>query len=376
MPMKLTRRAALIAPLLIPHTMKAGPRARVLDTSIISLDHEHYHGWPTLARRGNGELLVACSGGRETHVCPFGRVDLIRSKDDGRTWTWPETLMDTAIDDRDAGVLETSRGSILVSTFTSLAYEPSLEKAANWPAERLARWKGVHARLDAAQRKAMLGTWLLRSTDGGMNWSAPYRVPVNSPHGPIALKDGTLLYAGKQLWSPATRIGVTMSKDDGVTWTAMKELPTRPGDDFSQYHELHAVQAANGRIIVQIRNHNKTNERETLQCESEDGGKTWTTPHPIGVWGLPSHLVRLRNGNLLMSYGYRRKPFGNQARLSVDHGKTWSEPVMLSEDGASGDLGYPSTAELGNGDLLTVWYELRPDSPRAVLRQTRWRIEA
>lgn len=374
--MKLTRRAALIAPLLIPHTMKAGPRARVLDTSIISLDHEHYHGWPTLARRGNGELLVACSGGRETHVCPFGRVDLIRSKDDGRTWTWPETLMDTAIDDRDAGVLETSRGSILVSTFTSLAYEPSLEKAANWPAERLARWKGVHARLDAAQRKAMLGTWLLRSTDGGMNWSAPYRVPVNSPHGPIALKDGTLLYAGKQLWSSATRIGVTMSKDDGVTWTAMKELPTRPGDDFSQYHELHAVQAANGRIIVQIRNHNKTNERETLQCESEDGGKTWTTPHPIGVWGLPSHLVRLRNGNLLMSYGYRRKPFGNQARLSVDHGKTWSEPVMLSEDGASGDLGYPSTAELGNGDLLTVWYELRPDSPRAVLRQTRWRIEA
>jgi hypothetical protein len=281
--------------------------------------------------------------------------------------------MDTAIDDRDAGVLETPRGSLLVSTFTSLAYEPSLEKAANWPSERLTRWKAVHARLDSSQRKAMLGTWLIRSTDGGMNWSAPYRVPVNSPHGPIALKDGTLLYAGKQLWSSPTRVGITMSKDDGVTWSPMKELPTRPGDDFNAYHELHAVQAANGRIIVQIRNHNETNARETLQCESEDGGKTFTTPHPIGVWGLPSHLLRLRNGNLLMSYGHRRKPFGNQARLSVDHGKTWSEPVLLSEDGASGDLGYPSTVELGNGDLLTVWYELRPDSPRAVLRQARWK---
>jgi len=361
---------------MIRHALKASPHARILDTRVISLDQENYHGWATLARRSNGELLVACSGGRETHVCPFGRVDLIRSKDDGRTWTWPETLMDTAIDDRDAGVVETTRGSILVSTFTSLAYEPVLEKATNWQPERLARWKAVNARLDAAQRKAMLGTWLLRSADGGMNWSAPYRVPVNSPHGPIVLKDGTLLYAGKQLWSPKTRVGISLSKDDGVTWSAMKELPTRPGDDSAQYHELHAVQAANGRIIVQIRNHNDANSRETLQCESEDGGKTWTTPHPIGVWGLPSHLLRLRNGNLLMSYGYRRKPHGNQARLSVDHGKTWSEPIMLSEDGHSGDLGYPSTVELSNGDLLTVWYELRPDSPRAVLRQARWQIES
>jgi hypothetical protein len=44
---------------------------------------------------------------------------------------------------------------------------------------------------------------------------------------------------------------------------------------------------------------------ETLQCESADGGKTWCEPHEIGVWGLPSHLLRLRNGNLLMTYGYR-----------------------------------------------------------------------
>ena len=41
---------------------------------------------------------------------------------------------------------------------------------------------------------------MLRSTDGGMNWSAPYRVPVNSPHGPVALSSGRLVYAGKKLW--------------------------------------------------------------------------------------------------------------------------------------------------------------------------------
>ena len=66
-------------------------------------------GWPTLARCRNGQLLLVCSGGREAHVCPFGRVELMRSHDQGQTWTWPEIVMDGPIDDRDAGVLETAK---------------------------------------------------------------------------------------------------------------------------------------------------------------------------------------------------------------------------------------------------------------------------
>ena len=84
--------------------------------------------------------------------------------------------------------------------------------------------------------------------------------------------------------------------------------------------------------------------------------------------------MRLRDGRLLMTYGHRRPPFGNQARTSTDHGRTWSEPLVISADGASGDLGYPSTVELGDGSLATVWYELSKGSPRAVLRQARWSI--
>jgi len=45
---------------------------------IISQQAEFYHGWPTLARRQEGGLMVAYSGGRETHVCPFGRVEISR----------------------------------------------------------------------------------------------------------------------------------------------------------------------------------------------------------------------------------------------------------------------------------------------------------
>jgi sialidase-1 len=97
-------------------------------------------------------------------------------------------------------------------------------------------------------------------------------------------------------------------------------------------------------------------------------------PRAIGVWGLPSFLLRLRDGRLLMTYGYRRAPFGNQGRLSADHGRTWSEPFTISSDGTSGDLGYPSTVELSDGAFLTLWYETLADSPHAVLRQARWRL--
>ena len=134
---------------------QGGPRADVSDTRVISLDAQHYHGWPTAARLRSGRLLVVCSGGREEHVCPFGRVDLYVSDDDGQSWGWPRTLLDSDIDDRDAGMLETASGALLVTTFTSLAYEPILAKAkasGGWEAAKLRRWQAAHNRLSAAQR--------------------------------------------------------------------------------------------------------------------------------------------------------------------------------------------------------------------------------
>ncbi len=349
------------------------PGFDISQTRVISHLAHRYHGWPTLARRKNGQLLLVCSGGRESHVCPFGRVELMRSDDGGRSWSWPQTLIDTAIDDRDAGVLETPTGSLLVTTFTSLAFEQP-RYFARADKQQVARWRAARDRVPEATRKKMLGEWIIRSSDGGQSWSAPSRCGVNSPHGPIALSDGCLLYAGKELYHGTNRIGAALSVDDGVSWKWSGTIPSRPGDDHRQYHELHAVEAAPGKLIAHIRNHNPRHAGETLQSESADGGRTWSTPHEIGVWGLPSHLLKLADGRLLMSYGHRRKPFGNQVRISDDAGATWSEPIGLSEDGIGGDLGYPSTVQLDNGHLVTAWYEKMKGSSLAVLRQARWRL--
>jgi sialidase-1 len=374
--------------LLVPIHLFSQPVAKVLETKVISQQPELYHGWSTLAQQADGKLWVTWSGGREGHVCPFGQVCAMTSNDGGKTWTFPRVLLDGAIDDRDSGVLETAKGTLLVTTFTSLAYLDSFKKMSvmaelgkeGWKnksmgPEQFARWKAAHERLNDDARKAELGEWLIRSTDGGKTWSTRLPTVVNSPHGPTQLKDGRLLYAGKQLWTEDRRVGVAVSEDDGASWKWLADIPSRPGDGAENgYHELHMVEAANGTLIAHIRNHNAVNKGETLQTESTDGGRTWSVPHSIGVWGLPSHLLRLKNGQLLMSYGHRRKPYGNQARLSKDHGVTWSEPVTISADGIGGDLGYPSTVELADGSFVTVWYETMSKTSKAVLRQAHWKL--
>ena len=379
--------ASLAALVSSPRPARAAGEPVILETRVISQQPEFYHGWSTLARRSNGELWLTWSGGRIAHVCPFGQLCAMTSKDDGKSWTYPRVLLDTAIDDRDSGVLETAKGTLIATTFTSLAYEPYLEKgkqfgeltAKGWTTKEMKRelfqkWKACHERLSAEERKAELGEWLIRSEDGGRSWSGRIPTTVNSPHGPIQLSDGRLLYAGKQLWTEDRKIGVCQSTDDGLTWQWLAEIPAREGDDPAKsYHELHSVEADNGTLVAQIRNHNKANAGWTLQTESTDGGKTWSVPRPI-CYGLPSHLLKLRDGRLLMSYGHRRAPYGNQARISDDHGATWSDAMIISGDGPGGDLGYPSTVELGDGSLLTVWYESMKGPQLAVLRQAHWKL--
>jgi hypothetical protein len=93
----------------------------------------------------------------------------------------------------------------------------------------------------------------------------------------------------------------------------------------------------------------------------------------MGLWGIPSFLMKLADDRLLMTYGHRRAPLGIQARVSDDNGDSWSEPLVVYGEGKSGDLGYPSTVQLDDGSLLTVWYEV-VDGPLSKLRLCRWTI--
>ena len=102
---------------------KPGPNAEIISTRVICKQPGKYIGWPSITQTRSGELLVVFSGDREAHVCPFGITQMIRSSDLGQTWTDPVTINNTPLDDRDAGILETSKGTLLVNWFTSLAFD-------------------------------------------------------------------------------------------------------------------------------------------------------------------------------------------------------------------------------------------------------------
>src|SRR5260221_4717222 len=143
---------------------ESAPRAVVDEVRTISLQPQYYHGWPTVTRRRNGDLVLVVSGGREGHICPFGRVEMMGSHDQGATWHWPHIILDSPSDDRDAGILETGKGTLLATTFTSLAYESILLGAEKkqgqpgaWPEDRLPAGQPAGTRASPKQGTPMLG---------------------------------------------------------------------------------------------------------------------------------------------------------------------------------------------------------------------------
>jgi len=369
---------------------------RVLKKEIISKENT-YHGWPTLAKRKNGELLVVCSGGRQAHVCPYGKIYLYRSVD-GEKWDGPMVLYDSILDDRDPGIIETNKGTILVSWFTSLTWMNYLYRAEigviDWLSkETCENWRKIREKIVSGNINVddELDVWMIRSQDSGKTWSERYKIPLHSPHGPVQLKNGTLVFAGRRSLPPHRRslygsslygldremaeIAVAESNDDGKTWKIIGEVPVLPPIPPDNFSEPSIVETLSGKLIMHIRNDCKSVfPGETLQSESVDGGKTWSVPYSIGVKGYPSHLILLKNGWILMTYGYREKPFGIQARISKDEGKTWSEPLIISDDGCCSDLGYPSSVEMDDKIIITVWYEVIKNNPFAVLKMAQWKI--
>jgi len=341
-----------------------------------------YIGWPTIVRAADGELLIAFSGDRESHVCPFGKTQLVRSRDGGKTWSAPETINDTPLDDRDAGILVSSKGTVLVTWFTSLAFEEiaGLKKSVEGP------WRDPIARITSNDRTKWLGNWIRRSADGGKAWGEFIDSLVSAPHGPIELKDGRQLYLGinQRVGSyksaeppPGQRIAAAESRDDGRTWSRIGFVPIPKGVGSGGFHEPHVVETGDGKLVGMIRHHGQPGDQVLWQTESADGGKTWTEARPTAIWGLPPHLIRLRDGRLLVSYGHRRPPFGERGCLSRDGGATWDlAHEILIQDAPNGDLGYPASIQLDDETVLTIYYQIDRPGEKTCLMGTVWKLSA
>ena len=375
--------------------------AEVIWTRSLLGRSERFAAWPTAFRTAKGEILVVYSGDREGHVCPYGKVQLIRSRDGGETWSKPETICNSRIDDRDAGIIELANGNLVLFWFTSLAFYEYKDVLARNP-----KYGEIYRSIPDEVKHRELGSWSRRSTDGGRTWSAPVRVPVMTPHGGVLLKDGRImvvgthdgqvdgLFKGEKGFAPRS-YGVAVSEDKGRSFRKIADIPLGSILPHWSLAEPTVFESKDGTLTALFRyelpatglivdgkpfdgnTHNEsTYPRYMLKSVSTDGGRTWSPLERTNVDGFPPHVLRLGDGRLVLTYASRtvgRR--GVYAVLSADDGKTWdvgNEFRLVSTEAE--DIGYPSTVENQDGTLMTVCYGKPPDGGMTTVIGTKWRL--
>jgi len=356
--------------------------AGIISHQTLFQDDEIYAAWPALVRAPNGDILLAFIR-TEQHLSPNAAIVTMRSRDQGITWSQPTVAYDTPIDDRECGLTVGPQGTLLLhvwSTFWKSADYTALA-AGSYPQPMIERWI---KQVDSPAYRAggsFQGSHILVSHDSGLTWSAPLAGP-DTIHGGITLQNGSLLVAAYRQEEKSVSIYTAVTPQG--PWT-LRHLVRSPTPETLHFGEPHVLQLPSGRIIVMIRTDAVPYDdgRADLvlwETYSDDNGQTWAKPFPTPLWGFPPHLTSLQDGRVLVSYGYRRKPFGERAALSPD-GINWdaSQVIVLRDDAPNLDLGYPASLEVSPGVLLTVYYQKPALDPadrhrhKTAIMATRWR---
>ena len=310
--------------LLLPIVSLGAQQPRLLteaNHSVIYRNQGQYSAFPRLYQLPDGTLHVTFRARvTSSHVEP--RADTMRfvSKNGGRTWQATED---------DAHNPKWASGSAKPGRLV----DPNAHAWRYVAAERRNEFEGqgieVRNSPDARVTYAH-GCYVRVSEDNGTTWTqreidVPKKGLIMSFLGPatdLRLNANTILCS--VYGRPTANIRfyeswLLRSEDDGLTWNFLT-IAADPEKKRS-FGETSIEQAANGDIVAMMRTEPALGTK-MWTAHSTNRGKTWSKAVETNLHGHPPHLLTLRDGTMLCTYGFRDEPIGIRAALSRDNGRT------------------------------------------------------
>jgi BNR repeat-like domain len=359
---------------------------------LVLRDEHGYLAHPHLIRTASELLLVCNWAPRRPFVLhppedPLYLNQLLRSADDGRTWSTPAVAPAYGWNGVEcAGLTHLGQGRVLLNQWRfdwltlpaalALADRSGITFPDQLVAAHLASSEHEGAGLTAAAAERLLPwarrsgrSWVHRSEDGGRTWAHSGEVDTRPFIGGYGMRGGTVLPDGAVVLPLCDipdyrRVFAVRSEDGGLTWSAAVPIAALADRWFEEPAPL---LLRSGRLLVLLR---ENRSKSLWQTWSDDGGRSWAEPAPAGIDGYPAHLCHLPDGRLLCTYGLRRPPYAIRAALSADDGVSWPEDMEIRSGLPSRDLGYPCTVIAGGG-LLTVYYA-RDEHGSTCIFATAW----
>jgi len=367
--------------------------ARMTEVSraIVYKADDHFCNQAFVIQLQSGDVVAIFNEERGFAHMDNGYTSIVRSTDGGQSWdpaTRQVVLPATELEGNwDPSLTQLADGTLMVN----LCQTAYFKRGMDWEAPQY----------DAAEfwtLRSWLGTYVMTSRDDGHGWSRP--IPVNirpikhggTRVGILELPDGGLLlpmYGRMSNYGffgegETTRAFFVRSDDSGANWEYYSTIAYDPAS-INAFSEPGPLRLADGRIVCIMRSHIMPTKRpdNMYMAISEDDGHTFGPAQRLNVWGYPAQLLNLRDGRVLMTFGYRRGEFGVKALVSED-GVSWdvSKQFSLHEGGQGPQsdrtwwhTGYPCSVELTDGTLLTVYHAYsRDEQPVQYVESVRWTL--
>jgi len=290
--------------------------------------------FPVADIAANGNIAAIVRWG-DIHIGQLGSLGIVESFNGGESWTRLRQVGPDAVDVRNPAFGILSDGTWLLSYIEMDCYQNGY-------------WK--------PNGLGVFPINVIRSTDAGKTWSSPFTIdPVEnklcSPYGKIIQdQSGNVLlsiYGDNEVF-------LYRSSDGGKTWGEFTKVA-------KGYNETAFLVASNGDLIAFLRTGELAEGAGLRISRSSDDGYTWTDPKYLcGAERHPADAIRLIDGKIILTYSNRRVPFGVHALVSIDDGHTWetNKILALTADSSTWDCGYPSSVQLPDGRILTLYYAI------------------